>query len=67
MSLSKAKKQRLKMAREGKRNPESSRSPFALQDLSTKRTKTKKEQLYREKHKNHSRDGGKDGSFYFAS
>ena len=67
MSLSKAKKQRLKMTREGKRNPESSRSPFALQDLTTKRTKTKKEQLYREKHKNHSLDGGKDGSFYFAS
>ncbi|MGM0920523.1 MAG: hypothetical protein ACQEWW_04735 [Bacillota bacterium] len=67
MSQSKAKKQRLKKLREGERNPEAGRSPFVFQDLRTRQTKTKKEQLYKQKYKNHFQGDGKDGSFYFAS
>jgi hypothetical protein len=59
MARSKAKKLRAKMVREGKRNPESLRSPYALIDMSGRRTKTKKDLLYKSKHK------GQSGSFYF--
>lgn len=57
---------REKRVREGNRNPELSRSPFAFSDLRTRKTKTKKEILYREKYKNHSSNDEKNGSFYFA-
>ncbi|PLR69082.1 hypothetical protein [Bacillus sp. UMB0893] len=67
MSQSKAKKQRLKLLREGKRNPEESRSPFVFGDMRTRQTKTKKEQLNKQKYKNHFSDERKNGSFYFAS
>lgn len=67
MAQSQAKKQRQKLIREGKRSPELSRSPFAFQDLRTRKTKTKQEQLHRQKYKNHASIYGDDGSFYFQS
>ncbi|GEL77052.1 hypothetical protein TMU01_12870 [Tenuibacillus multivorans] len=67
MGKSKAKKIREKMQREGKRNPEWSRSPFTFSDMRTRKTKTKKDVLYRTKHKNQLSNGGKDGSFLFCS
>ncbi|UPM56582.1 hypothetical protein [Gottfriedia acidiceleris] len=54
MSKSKARKLREKLVREGKRNPESSRSSFAMLDLNTRRTKTKQEKLNQVKHKKQS-------------
>ncbi|MCR2822849.1 hypothetical protein [Lederbergia panacisoli] len=63
MASSKAKKQRQKIAREGRRNPADNRSPFAFTDMRTRRTKTKKDQLYTIKHKNHDSQNGNDG-FY---
>jgi hypothetical protein len=51
MAKSKAKKIREKLKREGKRNPEVGRSPFAFTDMATRKTKTKKEKLYQVKHK----------------
>lgn len=65
MAVSKAKKHRQKLEREGRRNPELSRSPFALVDLRSKRTKTKQEQLNKNKHKNQYSFYKDDGSFYF--
>lgn len=41
------------MAREGKRNPELNRGIYACADLTTKRTKTKKESLEKQKKKTH--------------
>ncbi|WP_456279314.1 hypothetical protein [Bacillus sp. AK128] len=67
MAKSKAKKIREKNVREGKRNPEASRSPFAHLDLTTRKTKTKKDLLYRCKYKNHNSKDGNDGSFTFNS
>ncbi|MBM7684105.1 hypothetical protein JOD43_004318 [Pullulanibacillus pueri] len=64
MSHSKAKKQRQKKVREGKRNPELSRSPFAFTDMQTRMTKTKKDKLYHCKHKNSLTDDRTEGSFY---
>ncbi|MEH6987771.1 hypothetical protein [Cytobacillus firmus] len=65
MAKSSAKKVREKAVREGKRNPECNRSPFVFSDMHTRKTKTKKEQLYRNKHKNrHSDESRIDGSFY---
>ncbi|QOR66410.1 hypothetical protein IM538_22045 [Cytobacillus suaedae] len=66
MAKSRAKKVREKIEREGKRNPELGRSPFAFADLRSRKTKTKKDVLYRHKHKNQFSSGGRDGSFYFA-
>lgn len=66
MAKSRAKKLREKLAREGRRNPEANRSPYAFTDLKTRRTKTKKDHLYQFKHKkNQSSHFGDDGSFYF--
>ncbi|WP_449619611.1 hypothetical protein [Robertmurraya sp. Marseille-Q9965] len=67
MAKSQAKKYRDKLAREGRRNPERNRSPFAAMDMTTRKTKTKKDYMYQHKHKNHSFDRGYDGSFYFFS
>lgn len=64
MATSKAKKTRQKLTREGKRNPEAGRSPFATTDMRTRKTKTKLEQLNRSKYKNHASIYGDDGSFY---
>lgn len=66
MAISKAKKQRQKREREGYRNPELSRSPFALVDLRSKVTKTKNEQLNKNKHKNQNHFYKDDGSFCLA-
>ncbi|NHM32704.1 hypothetical protein [Neobacillus terrae] len=65
MAKSTARKWRDKLVREGRRNPEESRSPFAAADMQTRVTKTKKDYLYRCKHKNQPLQEGKDGSFYF--
>ncbi|PAV31654.1 hypothetical protein CIL05_03070 [Virgibacillus profundi] len=64
MGKSKALKQREKLVREGKLNPEIGRSPFSQFDLRTRKTKTKKEQLYSVKHKNHNSGKWEDDSFY---
>lgn len=65
MSKSKAQKKREKLVREGRLNPEINRSPYAKLDLSTRRTKTKKDYLYRMKHKNRHPKQEENGSFYF--
>lgn len=71
MAQSKAKKMRQKLVREGRRNPEESRSPFAFADLRSRKTKSKIEILnshkYRSKNKNHDSFYGDDGSFYLHS
>jgi hypothetical protein len=66
VAKSKAKKLREKLAREGKSNPETKRSPFVFSDMRTRVTKTKKDHLYQFKRKNHQSQDGNDGSFYFA-
>ncbi|RRJ64300.1 hypothetical protein EHV15_16230 [Paenibacillus oralis] len=65
MAESKAKKLRNKQIREGKRSPELSRSPFAFTDMRTRKTKTKLEQMNKQKYKNHASAYGDDGSYYF--
>ncbi|WP_172197651.1 hypothetical protein [Saccharibacillus qingshengii] len=69
MAKSAAKKMREKRIREGKMDLAAMRSPFALADLRTRRTKTKQEVLGRVKHKkpyeNPNFTGGEQGSFYF--
>ncbi|WP_249316723.1 hypothetical protein [Bacillus sp. FJAT-50079] len=65
MSSSKAKKHRQKITREGRRNPEENRSPFAFADMGTRRAKTKKDRLYMKKHKNHDFQKGNDGFYFF--
>lgn len=66
MAKSNAKKSRDKLVREGTMNPELKRSPFIYTDMRTRMTKTKKDHLYRHKHKNHQFRDGNDGSFLFA-
>ncbi|MEF2967108.1 hypothetical protein V3851_14820 [Paenibacillus sp. M1] len=65
MAKSKALKMRQKRVREGKRNPEESRSPFAFTDMRTRKTKTKTELMNSTKHKNRVSYYGEDGSFLF--
>ena len=65
MAKSKAKKLREKLTREGKMNPEVKRSPFVFSDMRTRATKTRKDQIYQFKYKNHQSQEGNDGSFYF--
>lgn len=65
MAKSKAKRHRERLVREGRRNPEAGRSPFAFVDMQTRKTKTKKDIMYRCKHKNQSSHLGNDGSFLF--
>jgi hypothetical protein len=52
---SKAKRDRQKLEREGKMNPELKRSPFSNNEMfrfmSEKKTGTKKDRLYKEKYK----------------
>ncbi|OZU89381.1 hypothetical protein CIL03_06600 [Virgibacillus indicus] len=64
MAKSKAVKHREKLAREGRLNPEVGRSPFTQLDLRTRKTKTKKEKLYRIKHKNRGPSKWENGSFF---
>jgi hypothetical protein len=63
MGKSNARKTREKRIREGRRNPENSRSPFALIDMHTRTTKSKKDLLYRRKHKNRNPKQWEDDSF----
>jgi hypothetical protein len=65
MGKSKAKKARKKLEREGQRNPEQSRSSFIFSDMRTRKTKSKKDHIYRTKHKNQYSKKRDDGSFYF--
>ncbi|NBI27652.1 hypothetical protein [Chengkuizengella marina] len=65
MAKSKAKKFRERLEREGRRNPAENRSPFALINMRTRKTKTKKDYLYRNKHKNQRIQKENVGSFYF--
>jgi hypothetical protein len=51
MAKSNARKQREKLAREGRRNPDQNRSIFAFADMSQRMTKTKAEKLNQNKHK----------------
>lgn len=67
MAKSKAKKLRSKLIREGNMNPEIKRSPFVFSDMRTRLSKTKKDHIYKQKHKNHQFHDGNDGSFYFAA
>ncbi|MBB6452755.1 hypothetical protein HNQ94_001201 [Salirhabdus euzebyi] len=54
MARSQAQKQRNKLVREGYRNPKESRGIYALADMRTRKTKTKKDKMYQEKHKGRS-------------
>ncbi|MCU9612354.1 hypothetical protein OEV98_02105 [Caldibacillus lycopersici] len=62
MAKSNAKKQRLKMAREGMQNPEIKRGTYVFADMRTRKTKTKKEKLNQMKHKKRLSDQYNNGS-----
>ncbi|MGG4493549.1 hypothetical protein [Brevibacillus reuszeri] len=64
MAKSSARKQREKLEREGKRNPDQNRSIFAFADLRSKQTKTKTEKLRQQKHKRSYSYQQEDGLFY---
>jgi len=68
MAKSTAKKQREKLIREGKLNPEMNRGIYVLADMRTRKTKTKQEKLNQTKHKKRLSDYSQDGrdkcSFY---
>ncbi|WP_103110888.1 hypothetical protein [Brevibacillus reuszeri] len=66
MAKSSARKQREKLAREGKRNPDQNRSIFAFADMRARQTKTKTEKLRQQKHKRSYSYQQEDGLFYFA-
>ncbi|WLR42188.1 hypothetical protein LC087_15810 [Bacillus carboniphilus] len=61
MAKSKAKKLRDKLGKQGKRNPETGRSPYAFTDMRTRKTKTKKDKLYANKFKGRSSHTNYDG------
>ncbi len=66
MTKSKAKKQREKLLREGKRDPVLNRGTYALADMKTRLTKTKHEKVNQVKHKKRLSDQdehGTDGRF----
>jgi len=67
MSSSRAQKKRQKLIREGKLNPEINRSSFAKLDLRTRKTKTKKDYLYRTKHKKNRHPGNTDNDSFLIS
>lgn len=68
MAKSAAKKQREKLIREGKLNPEMNRGIYVLADMRTRKTKTKQEKLNQTKYKkrlsDYSQDGRDKRSFY---
>lgn len=69
MAKSKAKKMREKCVREGRVDPTINRGIYALADLSTRRSKTKKGTLYQNKYGELSsmdRNQTDESSFYFA-
>lgn len=51
MSKSKARKHRENLVRNGQRDPQNSRGIYALENLRTRKTKTKREKLNQHKHK----------------
>ncbi|MFP3392376.1 hypothetical protein [Brevibacillus sp. SIMBA_040] len=63
MAKSSARKQREKLAREGKRNPDQNRSIFAFTDMRARQTKTKTEKLRQQKHKRSYSYQQEDGLF----
>ncbi|AXI08874.1 hypothetical protein CUC15_08080 [Oceanobacillus zhaokaii] len=64
MAYSKANKKRRKLIREGRINPEINRSPFSRLNLRTRKTKNKKDQMYRTKHKNRYSHNSENDSFF---
>jgi len=64
MAKSSARKHREKLEREGKRNPDQNRSIFATVDMRSRKTKTRAEKLYQEKHKRSYSSQKEDGLFY---
>ncbi|WP_349409432.1 hypothetical protein [Pseudalkalibacillus sp. SCS-8] len=60
MSKSNAWKKRKKLEREGRRNPVLNRSQYAMIDLQTRKTKTKKDRLDQHKHKGRLSDWNND-------
>ncbi|MFD2045419.1 hypothetical protein ACFSTA_17175 [Ornithinibacillus salinisoli] len=65
MAKSNAQKKRQKLIQEGRLNPEINRSPFTQLDLRTRKTKNKKDHLYRTKHKKNRRpQSWENDSFY---
>ncbi|MFD2208594.1 hypothetical protein ACFSMW_02635 [Virgibacillus halophilus] len=64
MSKSQAQKIREQRIRAGKRDPQLNRSPFALLNLASRKTKTKKDHIYRTKHKNRHFPAQENDSFY---
>ncbi len=65
MGKSNARKQREKVVREGKRDPSLNRGIYAMANLSTRRTKTKKEALQQQYKKTHRFHYESDESFLF--
>jgi hypothetical protein len=66
MSKSRARKYRLKLEREGKRNPETLRGGLNLMDLSTRMTKTKMEHMNQIKHKKRFQHLKEDDGIFFS-
>ncbi|WP_280771750.1 hypothetical protein [Salipaludibacillus daqingensis] len=69
MAQSNAKKQRNKLVREGRRNPERDRSPYIFINMNSKTTKTKKDYMNQKKYKKPSflDDSGKEGFYILYS
>lgn len=67
MAKSSARKQREKMAREGKRNPDQNRSIFAFADMRQRVTKTKAEKLHQRKHRRSLSWNSDDDLFLFVA
>ena len=65
MTRSKAQKKRQKLIREGRLNPEINRSLYAKLDLRTRKTKTKKDYLYRTKHHKNRYPGNMENDSFF--
>ncbi len=65
MGKSNARKQREKVVREGKRDPALNRGIYAMANLSTRRTKTKKEALQQQYKKTHRFHNESDESFFY--
>lgn len=64
MAKSNANKKRRKLVREGRLNPEINRSPFSQLDLQTRKTKNKKDKMYKTKHKNRHPQQWENDSFF---
>ncbi|WP_433742361.1 hypothetical protein [Falsibacillus pallidus] len=68
MGKSNAKKHRVKQMQEGKRNPEEFRGVYALTDMRTRKTKTKKDIMNKMKYKKRfSFDQEGDNRFFYCA